>query len=195
VEEYEGEGCEVTDEDYDDLFRSVYPRLVAMGLAMSTERHVAQELAQETLLRAYRRRDEIEAYDSPMAWCRRVMGNLLIDQHRKRTAERSAVERIQSRAETDPVPGSGSTDPAHLAASSRWSDIVASLSPQQRLAVTLYYADDQSVATIADTMEIATGTVKSALSKARRNLRRSLGGDAGDPSNERSNERDEEARS
>ncbi|MGA9276977.1 RNA polymerase sigma factor [Ilumatobacter sp.] len=181
----------MTDEDYDDLFRSAYPRLVAMGLAMSTERHVAQELAQETLLRAHRHRDELAAYDSPLAWCRRVMGNLLIDQHRKRTAERSAVERAQSRAETDPVHPSGSTDPELFAVSSRWSDLVASLSPQQRLAATLYYAEDQSVATIAETMEIATGTVKSALSKARRNLRRVVDG----PLDDQTIGRDEEARS
>ncbi len=178
----------MNDDDFDDFFRAAYPRLVAMGLAMSTERHVVQELAQETLLRAYRRRDELSTYDSPIAWCRRVMGNLLIDQHRSRTAERSAVERMQVRTETEPVPGTGVTDPAHLAASRRWSDLVASLSPQQRLAATLYYAEDQSVATIAETMEIATGTVKSALSKARTNLRRIL--DAPSPAGD-----DEEARS
>lgn len=183
----------MTDEEYDDLFRSAYPRLVAMGLAMSTERHVAQELAQETLLRAHRNRDELAAYDSPLAWCRRVMGNLLVDQHRKRVAEHSAVERVRSRSATDAVPGSGSTDPAHIAVSSRWSELVATLSPQQRLAATLYYAEDQSVATIADTMEIAAGTVKSALSKARRNLRQVLDGrSTGDDD---ANGRDEEARS
>jgi hypothetical protein len=38
----------VNDEDFDDFFRVAHPRLVAMGLAMSTERHAAQELAQET---------------------------------------------------------------------------------------------------------------------------------------------------
>lgn len=181
----------MTDDEYDDLFRSAYPRLVAMGLAMSTPRAVAQELAQETMLRAYRRREELETYDSPMAWCRRVMGNLLIDQHRTRTVERSAVERMQSRSDTDPVPGTGSSDPAHIAASRRWSELIAPLSHQQRLAATLYYAEDQSIATIAETMEIATGTVKSALSKARRNLRRALDG----TDTARTASDDEEARS
>ena len=164
----------MNDDDFDDLFRAAYPRLVGMGLAIVTERHVAQELAQETLLRAYRRRDELSTYDSPIAWCRRVMGNLLIDQHRSRTAERSAVERMRSRSGTDSVPDAGVTDPAHQVASLRWNDLVAPLPPQQRLAATLYYAEDQSVATIAATMDIATGTVKSALSKARNNLRRAL---------------------
>ena len=161
----------MTDDDYDELFRTAYPRLVAMGMAMSAERHVAQELAQETMLRAYRRREELAAYDSPVAWCRRVMGNLLIDQHRTRSAERSAMERMQARTGTDPVPGTEASDLANVVASRRWADLVASLSSQQRLAVTLYYAEDQSVATIAETLDIAVGTVKSALSKARANLR------------------------
>jgi RNA polymerase sigma-70 factor, ECF subfamily len=165
----------MTDGDYDDLFRTAYPRLVAMGLAMSTERHVAQELAQETMLRAYQHRDELAKYDAPMAWCRRVMGNLLIDHHRSRTAERSAVERLEARAAAMPAPGTGSTDPAHLAVLRRWEELVVSLTPQQRLIATLYYAQDQPVGVVADTLQIATGTVKSALSKARNNLRRTIG--------------------
>ena len=164
----------MTDDEYDELFRVAYPKLVAMGLAMSTERYVAQELAQETLFRAYRNRDKLAEYDAPMAWCRRVMGNMLIDQHRSRTSERSAVERLQSRAVGAESTGAGSTDPASAAVSTRWADLVSSLSPQQRLVATLYYAEDQSVGQVAETLDIATGTVKSALSKARRNLRRTI---------------------
>ena len=165
----------MTDADYDEFFRTAYPRLVAMGLAMSTERHVAQDLAQETLLRAYQHRDDLAHYDAPIAWCRRVMGNLLIDHHRRKVAEQAAVERVQSRVEATPSPGTGLTDPAGLAVSSRWEDLMVSLTPQQRLVATLYYAEDQPVHVVAETLQIATGTVKSALSKARNNLRRALG--------------------
>lgn len=164
----------MTDEEYDELFRSAYPRLVAMGLAMSTSRHVSQELAQETLLRAHHHRDELADYDAPIAWCRRVMGNLLIDHHRSRASEAAAVERLGHGAVTrsDPTP-----DPANVAASARWDDLTRSLTPQQRVVATLYYAEDHSVADVAEMLDLATGTVKSALSKARANLRRRLGDD------------------
>lgn len=166
----------MTEDEYDDLFRSAYPRLVAMGLAMSTSRHVSQELAQETLLRAHHRRDELASYDSPMAWCRRVMGNLLIDHHRRRTSESAAVERLGHRSST----GADTTpDPETVAASTRWADLIGSLTPQQRVVATLYYAEDQSVADVAEMMDIAIGTVKSALSKVRTNLRLRLGGPDG----------------
>lgn len=166
----------MTEDEFDELFRTAYPRLVAMGLAMSTSRHVSQELAQETLLRAHHRRDELAGYDSPMAWCRRVMGNLLIDHHRSRVAEDAAVERLGHRSSTqvDPTP-----DPSTVAASVRWEDLTRSLTPQQRVVATLYYAEDQSVADVAEILDIAVGTVKSALSKARSNLRRRLGGPDG----------------
>jgi RNA polymerase sigma-70 factor (ECF subfamily) len=173
----------MTDDEYDELFRTAYPRLVAMGLAMSTSRHVTQELAQETLLRAHHHRDDLTSYDSPMGWCRHVMGNLLIDHHRSRSSEAAAVERLGHRAATQTE---ASPDPAAVAASTRWADLTRSLTPQQRVAATLYYAEDQSVADVAEMMDIATGTVKSALSKARANLRRRLGGP---------DERIEEARS
>jgi RNA polymerase sigma-70 factor (ECF subfamily) len=163
----------MTDDDYDELFRNAYPRLVAMGLAMSGPRHVSQELAQETLLRAYHRRSDLSSYDAPLAWCRRVMGNLLIDHHRSGVAERAAVERLDSRERAG---SPGSPDPAAAVASVKWQELTASLTPQQRLAATLYYVDDQSVADVAEIMQIATGTVKSALSKARESLRRRLGG-------------------
>lgn len=167
----------MNDEEYDELFRTAYPRLVALGLATSTERYVAQELAQETLLRAYHRRDELAVYDSPLAWCRRVMGNLLIDQHRSPIAERAAMEKLQSRTESRSTsgPGSGVTDPAELAVSMRWAELVAPLGPRQRLVATLYYAEDQSVEDVAEALEIATGTVQTALSKARRTMRHALG--------------------
>ena len=164
----------MTDDEYDELFRAMYPRLVAMGLAMSVERHVAQDLAQETLLRAYRHRAELHRYDSPAAWCRRVMGNLLIDRHRTSTAERTALERVQARGPATSA-GVDAGDPAETVSATRWHDLVGSLTPQQRLIATLHYAEDLSVDTVAQTLELSAGTVKSALSKARNNLRRSLG--------------------
>ena len=84
----------MTEGEYDDFFRDTYPKLVGLGLAMSTPRQVAQDLAQETLIRAYEHRARLAELDSPYGWCRRVMSNLLIDQHRTRTSERRAVGRL-----------------------------------------------------------------------------------------------------
>ena len=161
-------------DDFDAFFRATYPGLVATGVSMGSSRAVSQELAQETLLRAYRRWSELQGYDSPAAWCRRVMANLLIDRHRSRTAEQGAVTALSSSASVDVDVHAVTDDPQSSVGSLRWDDLVAPLTERQRLAVTLHYGHDLRIDEVADAMDVAAGTVKSSLSKARRNVRRHL---------------------
>lgn len=155
--------------DFETLFRTEFARLVSLGVAQTGRRDVALELAQETMLRAHDHWHELATYDSPEAWCRRVMKNLLIDHHRSRAAERRAVERLERRSTLD----------AQTPALGRWWDLVGPLPDQQRMIVTLYYADDRSVTEIADELGITKGSVKASLFKARRSLRRRLEAEEG----------------
>ena len=158
----------MTDDEFDEFFRDAYPRLVAFGLAMSTPRDVAQDLAQDTMIRADRHRDRLEGLDAPYAWCRRVMSNLLIDQHRTRMAERTAIDRL-SRARTGDTPAADPTD-----AEDAWTAMLAPLTWQQRCIATLFYGEDRSVADIADDLGLTTGSVKTTLSRIRRKVARRL---------------------
>ncbi|MFP5489479.1 MAG: RNA polymerase sigma factor, partial [Acidimicrobiia bacterium] len=77
------------------------------------------------------------------------------------TSERSAIDRFGARPERpDGEPDVGP----------EWSSLIASLSPAQRAIVTLYYGEDRPVEEIASILDIAVGTVKSALAKARTRL-------------------------
>ncbi len=154
----------VVDSEFETLFRTQFPRLVSLGVAMTGRRDVASDLAQETLLRAHRRWNDLAAFDAPAAWCRKVMVNLLIDHHRSATAERAAVERLSARDHH--VTPATDVD--------RWWEIVGPLPARQRTIVTLYYADDLSIDEIADTLGLTTGAVKASLFKARHSLRRRL---------------------
>src|SRR5690606_34429533 len=91
----------------------------------------------------------------------RVMTNLLIDHLRSASVERSAVDRLRAR----PGPPAGEPD-----IGPEWSQLVAPLPPAQRAIVTLYYGEDRSIEEIADILDIAVGTVKSGLAKARTRL-------------------------
>jgi RNA polymerase sigma-70 factor (ECF subfamily) len=167
----------MTDDDYEVFFRSTYPKLVAYGASMSAPLGIAQELAQETLLRAYRRIEEVSGLESPYGWCRRVMSNLLIDQYRSRTAERLAVDRLGSISAVDRA-GAQPSDAEPSVANDGWIEIVGSLTMRQRCIATLFYADDLSVAEVATELAISTGSVKSTLSQVRRRVGRLLDGTA-----------------
>jgi RNA polymerase sigma-70 factor (ECF subfamily) len=167
----------VTEGEYDDFFRDAYPRLVGLGLAMSAPRQVAQELAQETLLRAHDHRDLLADLDAPYGWCRRVMSNLLIDQHRSRTAERRAVGRLARQLVVAPDPD---VDSVAVDLDGAWAYMVEPLSQRQRCVATLYYAEDRSVADIADDLGWSVGSVKTTLARIRRKVAHRLG-DRGHP--------------
>jgi RNA polymerase sigma-70 factor (ECF subfamily) len=166
-----GGSCGVTEGEYDDFFRDVYPKLVGLGLAMSTPRQVAQDLAQETLIRAYAHRDRLAGLDSPYGWCRRVMSNLLIDQHRRGTAERRAVGRL---ARERVVASDLDTASAGADFDGAWAQLMEPLSKRQRCVATLYYAEDRSVAEIADDLGWSVGSVKATLARVRRKVSRRL---------------------
>ena len=155
--------------DFDECFRHEYPRLVGLGTAMSGSTEVARELAQETMMRAHARWDEVSAYEQPGAWLRRVMSNLLIDHHRSAVAERAAHERLQRSPASSVVCEPGDD----------WEWLVGPLPSRQRVIVTLYYAEDRSVDEIASMLDIAPGTVKSALGKARARLLEAMSEEGG----------------
>ena len=154
-----------TDSDFEALFRTVYPRLVSLGALKTGRADIARELAQETMTRAHARWDEIGEFDAPAAWCRTVMVNLLIDQHRTTAAELRAVDRLAGEPNRAEPP---------TAALDEWNRMLAPLTGRQRTIVTLHYAEDLSTRQIAQLLDTTRGAVKAALFKARRSMRRHI---------------------
>ena len=150
-------GVEV--EEFTSMFRREYPRLVALGLALTGNRATACDLAQETLARAYRAWDRVGTYELPSAWLRRVLINLAVDVHRKAHHEQAALVRLGPQV-TERNEGVGG----------EWWAAVRALPVRERLAITLYYVDDCSVGEVAAVMEIAAGTVRATLAQARQKL-------------------------
>jgi RNA polymerase sigma-70 factor (ECF subfamily) len=146
-------------EGFTSMFRREYPRLVALGLALTGNRATACDLAQETLARAYRSWDRVETYEQPAAWLRRVLINLAVDVHRKEHHEQAALARVGPQV-TQGIDGGGG----------EWWTAVRALPVRERLAITLYYVEDYSIGEIAVVMEIAAGTVRATLAQARQKL-------------------------
>jgi len=153
------------DVEFVELCRELHPRLVR-GLALHCrDAAVAQEVAQEALVRAWERWATVRGARSPEAWVWRVALNLATSRFRRRAAERRAYLRAVPPSPTSPDPD----DQLAVRAA------VALLPHRQRAALVLRYYADLSVVEVAEALDCAPGTVKSLTSKGVARLRRRLG--------------------
>ncbi len=128
----------------------------------------AQDVVQETLLRAWKKPAILEqSDDSARAWLFTVARNLVIDDRRS--------ARFAHEIPTDQLPESATTDETD-AAFDKWllSDALLSLSPEHRAVVVSAYYQGHSAAEIARQQNIPEGTVRSRVHYALRALRLAL---------------------
>jgi RNA polymerase sigma-70 factor (ECF subfamily) len=151
---------------FEQFYLEEYPRVVDLAYALSGSRMVAEDIAQEAFLRAYRDWDRVGSYEHQAAWVRRVAVNLASSGLRRRLIEARALARLAARREPalDALPA----DNADF-----WRAVRA-LPQRQAQAVALYYLEDLSIQQTARVLGCAEGTVKAHLAKARRSLARRL---------------------
>jgi RNA polymerase sigma-70 factor, ECF subfamily len=154
-------------EPFEAFYLREYPQVVGLLHGLLGSRLVAEELAQETFLVAYRDWDRISGLDNPRAWVRKVAinqrGLFLRAYLRQQTKERDAVVRD----EEDRI--KLADDHAEV-----WQAI-RSLPPLQAQVIALHYYEDYSVAQVAAALGKAPGTIKAQLHHGRRKLARLLG--------------------
>jgi len=161
------------DRRFEDFFIFEYPRLVAALRLVTGDGERARDAVDEACARACERLARGRSIDVLGAWIRVVAFNVARDRLRRRRSERLARDRLAQRA-TD-RPGDLSADVA------RAIDVRTALSRlprRQREVVVLFYFLDHPVETIAVDLDMPTGTVKSALHRARIALAELLGEDA-----------------
>jgi RNA polymerase sigma-70 factor (ECF subfamily) len=145
-------------------------RLFALGFALTGNRHDGEEVAQETLLRAYR---ALVTYSperirelKQRAWLHRIAVN--VARNRYRGLRPRLVELNGSEQDTAPGPEARALRRAQL------EDVVAglaALSPRHREAVVLRVVQDLSYADVAEVLGQPIGTVKSNVHRALQVLR------------------------
>jgi RNA polymerase sigma-70 factor (ECF subfamily) len=149
-------------ESFDDFYRREYAAVVGLAYALSGNRWIAEDLAQDAFLAAHRGWERISAFDQPGAWVRRVVSNLAVPAFRRRVAEGKAIARLVLRQ--TPAVGELSADDADF-----WR-AVRSLPRRQSQVIALFYLDDRPIADVAQILDMAPGTVKKHLHDARQAL-------------------------
>jgi RNA polymerase sigma-70 factor (sigma-E family) len=155
-------------EDLDRLYHDQYADLVRVAYLLTGDSGLAEDLAQEALLRAWRNWERIRLMESVGGYVRGIVVNLAKSSLRRRLVE------LRHRLVEVP-PAAGSEDAAGLVDLRR---ALARLPLRKRVCVVLRYYGDMSEAEIATLLGISVGTVKSQTHKGLEQLRLLLADDA-----------------
>jgi RNA polymerase sigma-70 factor (ECF subfamily) len=147
----------VDDEGATAFCERIRARLVGSLTVYCGEWGVAEELAQDALVRAWERWDKVSAMAAPEAWTYRTAFNLASSWGRRRAAERRAHDRA---ADERPV------DQPDTATNHAVRDAVAELAPRQRAVIACRYFLGLTVAETAEVLGMAAGTVKATTHQA-----------------------------
>lgn len=151
------------EEELEDCVHSEYARLVGVVTVVTGSPQLAEEAVQEAFARAWERMRRGKTVDHLAAWVVTVALNHARSGRRRAAAELRALERSQAVAATAEQPTEHDAELAVRAA-------IADLPQRQREAVVLYYLLDLEVAVVSRLLRASEGTVKSALSRARKKL-------------------------
>lgn len=146
---------------FEEFYRRNFRGLVALTLCLSGSRAAAEDIAQDAMMSALSRWEEVGRLDEPVAWVRRVAANRATSVSRRRMSELRALLRLGSQREV--VHSMPEPDEEVWAA-------VRKLPRRQRQCVALHYILDCTVDETARTLGCAQGTVKAHLHQARRTL-------------------------
>ena len=155
------------------LIRALYAdhgrALLAYATRLTGDRAAAEDVVQETLVRAWRNQDVLtNGQGSVRGWLFTVTRNIVIDQVRAKAARPTEVA---APVETRSAEG----DPAQQVVDSIVVlDALEGLSPEHRSVIEEIYVRGRAVAEVAEALDIPTGTVKSRSYYALRALREKL---------------------
>jgi RNA polymerase sigma-70 factor (sigma-E family) len=128
--------------------------------------HLAEDLVQDSLVKAARHWRRIEGSDNPDAYVRRIVINQL------RSLQRRPSWRLRAQHPVDPTPVADNTELHAVRA-----EILAALRqlpPRQRAVIVLRYYEQLSEAETAAVLGCTTGTVKSQTHRGLQAMRRTM---------------------
>jgi RNA polymerase sigma-70 factor (ECF subfamily) len=165
---------------FDVVARTHAPRLYRLALHLARRPEEAEDLVQETLVRALPKLDRFEGRARLSTYLMRALTNLW--KNRLRARGRSRIDPWPEVGEDrraaefpDPAP-SVEQGLVHRDRGDQVRDALERLEPTRRLAILLREVEGLSYEEIAGMTDVPVGTVRSRLARARDDLRRLLGG-------------------
>lgn len=151
---------------WDELYRQHFPELLRYCTGACRDRELAEDLAQETFLKALQNADTFEDLGPSQrrAWLFRTMKNLLCDRYRRSLLEE---QYIQTHRE-----GISYLEPGIQQAENEL--VLRTLPPEDRAVFTLRYMEGYNASEISELLGIPAGTIRAKLSRCRKLLKTML---------------------
>jgi RNA polymerase sigma-70 factor (ECF subfamily) len=156
--------------------------LYAAGLRLTRNESEAQDLVQDTLVRAYRFQHHFEPGTNLKAWLMRILTNTFINHYRRSTRERRVLDQEESAPIGDGVMSRsamrGLTSSVDVAQEGLLrAEILAALDglpDDYRVIIVLADIEELAYKEIAETLGVPIGTVMSRLHRGRKLLQKQL---------------------
>jgi RNA polymerase sigma-70 factor, ECF subfamily len=142
--------------DFAEFYAATFGPLTVQLQAFTGDPNEAQDLVQEAFCRAYARWERLAAYDDPAGWVRRVAWNMAVSRWRRL----KRLMHFRHDLATAPVSAPNGIRVDLVRA-------LGALSARHRQAVVLHYFGGLSISEIAAQVDVAEGTVKSWLHRAK----------------------------
>jgi RNA polymerase sigma-70 factor, ECF subfamily len=159
----------MTDATFAERLVAQIPYLRAFAISLCGSYSVADDLVQETLVKAWSHADSFQPGTNFRAWLVTILRNTYFSQYRKRAREVQDSENIH--AEQIPVKGGQESSVAMRDV----QKALDKLAPEHREILLMIGVTELSYEEAAQVCDIAVGTVKSRLNRARAKLAEHLG--------------------
>ena len=159
---------------YKDLVARYQGHVYGLAYSLVGDWHEAQDIAQETFIRAYTNLDQLRDHGRFPAWLRRV--GFSVAMNWLKTFRPGLFERLDGRVDLESldVPDFQPGPPEVVEKRDLANAVlkaVASLPPKYRVPLSMFHLDGLSYKKVADFLDIPLGTVKSLIHRARAKLK------------------------
>ncbi len=155
--------------EFNSNYKSIENLLTGFAMKLTKNRNRADDLMQETVMRAYKNRDRFRDGTNFKAWVTTIMRNSFINDYRKQKTRNRVEQPVE-----DVINLASSAIRKEEASSNimmgELNNIVSSLSDTYRIPFTMFYRG-YAYLEIAEEMKLPIGTVKSRIFFARKQLK------------------------
>jgi RNA polymerase sigma-70 factor (ECF subfamily) len=152
-------------------------RVFHLAFRMTGNEQDAEDVVQESFLRAYRQLSRFEARANFGTWLYRIVANCAVDALRTRQSRRAHMSEPLGEPESASLP-TVAAGPERLAESAEIERCVAAalneLTPTERAAFTLRHYEGRSIDEICTTLNLGTSAAKHSVFRAVKKLRSAL---------------------